>query len=140
MAKDFGEEVLSVLREALLSGDIRQVKTVGSILRNAPRQIIWDRVNFVTVALHTADQYGEETVQQVAGGLQAAAFKGMTFGVSQQPFSKDIDQRDKSTQVLAHLQRGSIEQKFYQALAESAQRSIAWKAGIDESLIDRREW
>lgn len=140
MARDFGEEALGVLREALSSGEIRQVKTVGSILRNAPRQIIWDQADFVCLALRTADQYGEETVQQIAGGLHAAAFNGMAFGVPQQPFGKDIDQRDKSTQILAHLQRGSIEEKFYLALAESAQRSIAWKAGIDESLLDRREW
>jgi Helix-turn-helix len=140
MAKDFGEEALGVLREALSSGDIRQAKTVGSILRNVPGQIIWDQVDFVTLALRTADKYGEETVQQVAGGLHAAALSGMAFGTPLKPFSKDIDQRDKSTQALANLQRGSIEEKFYQALAESAQRSIAWKAGIDESLIDRREW
>jgi hypothetical protein len=94
----------------------------------------------VTLALRTADQYGEEVVQQVAGGLHAAAFKGTTFGIPQQPFGKDIDQRDKSTEVLGRLQRGSIEEKFYQALAESAQRSIDWKVSIDESFIDRREW
>lgn len=140
MAKGFGEEVRSILREALSSGDVRLVKTVGSVLHDAPRQLIWDQVDFITLALRTADQYGEETVQRVAGGLHAAAFNGMAFGVPHQPFSKDIDQRDKSTEVLAHLQRGSIEEKFYQSLAESAQRSIAWKAGIDESLIDRREW
>jgi ribosome-binding protein aMBF1 (putative translation factor) len=140
MARGFGEEALRVLREALSSGDVRQVKTVGYILRQAPRNILWEQVEFVTLALSIADNYGEEIIQQVAGGLHAAAFKGMAFGTPQQPFEKDIDQRDKSTEVLSQLQRGSLEEKFYRALAESAQRSIAWKAGIDESLIDRRDW
>lgn len=140
MAGDFGEEPLAILREALSSGDIQQVRIVGSILSQAPRSLLWERVDFVSLALRSAEQHGEEAVQQVGGGLHAAAFRGMRFGTPQQPFDMDTDQRDRSARILSTLQPGSVEEKFYQALVDSAQRSITWKASIDESLISRREW
>ena len=140
IAGNFGQEVLSVLREALESGDPSQVRVAGSILRHVPRALLWDHVDFVCLALRCAEQHGEEVLQQVAGGLQAAAYTGTRFGNPQQPFEEDIDQRDKSTEILRRLPRGSIEEKFYRALAESAQRRIQWTTEIDERLTSRREW
>jgi hypothetical protein len=140
IAGGFGEETLSILGDALSSGDTNQIATVGYILGQAPRSLLWDRVDFITLALRSADQHSEEAVQQVAGGLHAAAVKGTSFGSPHQPFEKDIDQRDRSTKILERLLRGSIEEQFYRSLAESAQRSIDWKADIDKSFIDRREW
>ena len=140
IAGNFGQEALSILREALESGDPAQVRVVGSVLRHVPRTLLWDHVDFVSLALRRAEQHGEEILQQVAGGLQAAAYAGTRFGTPQQPFEEDIDQRDKSTEILRCLPRGSIEEKFYRALAESAQRRIQWTTEIDERLTSRREW
>lgn len=140
MAGDFGEEPLAVLREALSSGDVQQVKIVGAILSQAPRNLLWEQVDFVTLALRSADLYGEEAVQRVGGGLHAAAFKGMRSGVPMEPFDWDTEQRDKSAEILGALQPGSVEYKFYESLVESAKRGIAWKADIDETLISRRGW
>ena len=140
MAGDFGQETLSVLQEALASGDAAQIRVLGSILHHAPRALLWDQVDFVCQALRNADQHGEDAVQHVAGGLHAASFKGMRFGTLQEPFGEDIDQRDKSAEILGRLPPGSVEEKFYQALTESAQRSIQWKTETEDRLTSRREW
>ncbi|HXZ76289.1 MAG TPA: hypothetical protein VEH31_36205, partial [Streptosporangiaceae bacterium] len=86
VAGNFDQEALSVLQEALESSDPRKVKAAGSILSQAPRTLLWDHVDFVTKALNTALQHGDDVVQQVAGGLQAAAIRGFRWGVARQPF------------------------------------------------------
>jgi transcriptional regulator with XRE-family HTH domain len=140
VAGNFGQETLSVLREALVSGDTRQVRAAGFILHHAPRALLWDQVDFICLALRSADRHGEEALQQVAGGLHAAAIKGTHFGTPQQPFGENVEQRDKSAEILARLSHGSLEERFYQALVESAQRSIQWKTQVDDMLTSRRDW
>ena len=80
IAGSFEQETLSVLREALKSGNAERVSAVGSILRNAPRALLWDQVDFVSLALRCAQQHGQDSVQAVAGGLHALAFNGMRRG------------------------------------------------------------
>ena len=140
VAGSFDQEALSVLQEALESGDARQVKAAGSILSQAPRTLLWDHVDFVTKALNTALQHGDDGVQQVAGGLQAAAISGFRRGIARQPFGEDLEQRDRATAIAARMPRGSIEQKFYEAVAESADQSIRLTAEVDDRLADRRDW
>lgn len=140
VAGNFDQETLSVLQEALESGDARQVKAAGSIFSQAPRTLLWDHVDFVTKTLNTALQHGDDCVQQVAGGLQAAAISGFRRGIARQPFGEDIEQRDRATEIAARLPRGSIEQKFYQAVAESAERNIQVTTEADNRLTDRRDW
>lgn len=140
VAGSFDKEALSVLQEALESGDPRQVKAAGSILSQAPRTLLWDHVDFVTQALNTALQHGDDGVRQVAGGLQAAAISGFRWGIARQPFGEDLEQRDRATEIAARLPRGSIEQKFYQAVAESAEQSIQLATEVDDRLTDRRDW
>ena len=140
IAGSFGEEVLSVLREALASGDTAQVKAVGSILRNAPRALLWDQVGFVSLALSSAQRYGPDGVQAVAGGLHALAFNGMRHGTPGQPFAEDTEQREKSAEILAQLPRKSVEAEFYLALMESAEHHIQQEAELDAKLTSRRDW
>jgi len=140
IAGSFGEEVLNVLREALASGDTAQVKAVGSILRNAPRALLWDQVGFVSLALSSAQRYGPDGVQAVAGGLHALAFNGMRHGTPGQPFAEDTEQREKSAEILAQLPRKSVEAEFYHALMESAEHHIQREAELDAKLTSRRDW
>jgi hypothetical protein len=90
--------------------------------------------------LNTALQHGDDGVRQVAGGLQAAAISGFRWGTARQPFGEDLEQRDRATEIAARLPRGSIEQKFYQAVAESAELSIQLATEVDDRLTDRRDW
>jgi hypothetical protein len=53
---------------------------------------------------------------------------------------ENVEHRDKPAEILAHLSRGSLVEKFYQALAESAQRSIQWKPQSDNILASGRDW
>ena len=140
IAGSFGQEALSVLRKALASGDSEQVKAVGSILSNASPTLLWDQVDFVSQALRSAQQHGQDTIQAVAGGLHALAFNGMRHGTPGQPFAEDTEQQEKSAEILTQLPRKSAEADFYQALMESAEHSIQWEADLDAKLTSRRDW
>jgi len=140
IAGSFGQEALSVLREALTSGDAEQVKAVGSILRNAPRALLWDQVDFVSLALRSARQHGHDTVQAVAGGLHGLAFNGMRHGTPGQPFAEDTEQREKSAEILRQLPSKSVAAEFYRALIESAEHNIQREAELDDKLTSRRDW
>jgi transcriptional regulator with XRE-family HTH domain len=140
IAGSFGQEALGVLQEALASGDTAQVKAVGSILRNAPRTLLWDQVDFISLALRIAQQYGHDTLQAVGGGLHALAITGMRHGTPGQPFAEDTEQREKSAEILAQLPRKSVEAEFYQALVESAEHNIRWEAELEDKLTSRRDW
>jgi transcriptional regulator with XRE-family HTH domain len=140
VAGSFGQEALSVLMEALASGDVEQVKAVGAILSNAPRGLLWNQVDFVSQALRSAQQYGQEAVQAVAGGLHALAFNGIRHGTPGQPFAEDTEQLEKSAEILNQLPHKSPEAEFYQALMESAEHSIQREADLDARLASRRDW
>jgi transcriptional regulator with XRE-family HTH domain len=140
IAGEYGQEALSVLRAALASGDQRQVKVVGSVLSDAPATLLWEEVDFVSHALTYAQQHGDETFQQVAAGLQAAAIPGMRYGAVRVGFENDITQRDMSAQVLSQLTPGSLTARFYQALQKTAGDSVRWKTDVDDLLTSRRDW
>ncbi len=140
VAERFDEQVLTILTEAIESGDRQQIQAVGAILRTAPRTLVWDEVSFVTGALRTAEKHGQDSIQAIGDGLHAAVTTGGRMGTPGQPFPEDIEQRDKSIDVAAKLPRGSIEQRFYQSLAASAESRIRWEEEHDRVFTDRRDW
>ena len=139
-ARGFDDQAISVLDEAVLSGSKNQLEAVGSILRKAPRTFVWDQADFVKRALRTAARYGEESTRIISGGLFVSATSGVRNGRPDQPFSEDIEQRDRSAEIVRTLQPRSVEAKFYRSLANSAKESIQWSAERGEQLVDGRNW
>jgi hypothetical protein len=140
VAGEFDETVIAILDEAIRIGSREQVEAVGAVLREAPRTLVWDCVAFVRRVLTAAAAHGDDCLQSVGGALHASVISGTRSGTPGQPFSEDIEQRDKSALIAQTLPRGSVEERFYRSLQNSAEQSIRWSEERDERLLDGRDW
>ena len=89
------------------------------MLLGAPRTLVWD-ADFVRGCLRAADACGTESLATVQNALHSTVFTG-DAGPEGRPYPKDAEQRDTATQLAAHAVRGSVEEQFYRALAQSAE-------------------
>lgn len=55
------------------------------------------------------------------------------------PYPEDTEIRDNAVRVIATLEQGSVEDRFYRSLKESAERRIEWSAREDTEP-DHRAW
>jgi hypothetical protein len=101
---------------------------------------VLQNVDFVTSALAAASALGEEPLTHMRGSLHAAVVSGSRSGTPGQPFSEDIEQRDRCADIASSLPRGSVEERFYRTLVRSAEESIEWHAEQDEKIFDPRDW
>lgn len=139
-AGGFDQVVVEVLDKAICSGSREQVQAAAATLREAPRNFVWEQVDFVKKILREASDYDEKTLQRVSSSLYASVISGARSGKPGQPFREDIEQRDRSLEVAESLIPGSVEAKFYRSLEKSARESIRSHAEHDEKLLDGREW
>jgi hypothetical protein len=139
VAGAFDETVLDVLEEGATVGDDAEIVAVASILREAPRAVVFENVDFVRRLLRLAAQRGEERVRLIVDALFAAAAGGMRTGIAGEPFAQDLAQRDRAREIADAMPEGSAVQRLYRSLQESAERSIQWHADRDE-LMDGRQW
>jgi hypothetical protein len=139
IALAFDEPVQSVLESGVATLDPAQLVAVAAILRQAPRSFVFENVDFVRKLLALAALVGDEHVQRIGGGLSASAVSGVRMGVAGQPFTEDIDQRDRARTVADGLPSGSPEQRLYRSLEASAEQSIKWHADRDDRM-DGRQW
>jgi hypothetical protein len=83
---------------------------------------------------------GADAHEDLAGALYGAAISGMRQGTPGQPFSEDIEQRDKGLSIAQSLPSGSVEEQFYRSLSSSAAEAIRWHVDRDQKFLDGREW
>lgn len=136
----FDDVVLKVLSDAMKSGQRQQVHAVASVLREAPRDFAWTRVEFVVEALRIAERIDEQAVQAIGEGLHAAATQGFRTRTPGRPSQSDEIQRDEARSVAERLPAGSIEHRFFSSLAEAAESQIQWHLDRDDRMQDRRPW
>lgn len=140
IAQVFDAPVLSLLEESIVAAGSSEMATLGAILRHAPRSLVYEQVEFVTRILRAAVKVGANAHDDLAGALYGAAISGMRQGTPGQPFSEDIEQRDKGLSIAQSLPSGSAEEQFYRSLSSSAAEAIRWHVDRDEKLLDGREW
>ncbi len=131
---------LDVLDEYVTSGRLEEIETVTRIVADAPKNVTWDRVDFVTRLLHAASRQGEETLRAARSALHRSAVSGVRSGRPGEPYPEDVRQRDTAAAIAANLPRGSVEEAFYLDIESSAVQSIRWSTERDEHLSDGRDW
>ncbi|MCT9011625.1 ATP-binding protein [Streptomyces rhizosphaerihabitans] len=137
VAGSYDEQVTAVMDEYLSDADPTKVKVVATILRKAPRELVWDP-EFVRRCLRAADSNGDESLNRMKSSLHAAVITGMRSTSPGQPYPEDIEQRAKATALADTCRKGSVEEQFYRALAESAQERIQQE--VRELPPDSRSW
>jgi hypothetical protein len=71
-AGGFDEPVLSWLSEVLWSGKA-DARTVASVLEEAPNDLVFNHVNFVSETLNAAARFGSDELRRMRGGVARAA-------------------------------------------------------------------
>jgi hypothetical protein len=133
----YDEHVIGLIDEYLDDGKAAHLKTAETILGKAPRSLVWN-VDFVRRCLRAADRHGDLSLGGMQGALHEALISGVRSATPGQPYPEDIEQYDKATTLVASCDAGSVEQQFYQALAESAQERI--RRIRHDVPPDNRDW
>jgi hypothetical protein len=139
IAGPFDTQTRQVIEEYLSVPDETRIKTVSAILRGAPRSLVWDAA-FVSRCLRAADQCGTHSLATMQNALHAAVFTGGRWAAPGQPYPQDIEQRDTAAQLAAQAARGSVEEHFYRALSQSAEKWIDRAISEDDLPTDGRDW
>lgn len=139
VATAYDRQVVEHLAKALQSGSKEMTCAVAAVLHEAPRTFIWDETEFVREALHAADRLGEDVRKDMVGALWGATISGIRSGTPGEPFPETVEQRDRSRRIARQLPTGSLEERFYNDIAESAVKDIAREAE-DHTSDDGRIW
>lgn len=140
IAMDYGEPVIAFFDRLAGSGMKVDIDVATHLLREAPPSLLWLDVKFVTRMLHAALAHGDDVAARLGGALHSAVSSGGRSGEIGKPFSEDVEQRDQALVIAKQLPVGSIEERFYRSVADSAVRNIDWHAAQDEKLLDGRNW
>jgi len=120
----FDETTLKVLREWIVSGDRQKLEAAASLLSEASRTFVFTHSQYVAMLLEQAEKQGEKCYERVCSWLIAAAISGSRSGTPGQPFPEDIEQRDRSHELMSQLPGGSPAYKFYKTLYDAAKTNI----------------
>ncbi|MGH3829755.1 MAG: helix-turn-helix domain-containing protein [Pseudonocardiaceae bacterium] len=139
VAGTFDAQPRQVIEEYLDEPDPTRMKTVATMLRGAPRILVWD-ADFIRRCLRAADACSEESLSAVQSALHSAVFTGGRWTAVGQPCLRDIEQRDTATRLAEQAVRGSVEERFYRALSQSAESWIDRSRSELNLPLDGRDW
>ncbi len=139
IAGPFDAQTRQVIKEYLDQPDLARMKTVATMLRGAPGTLVWD-ADFVRICLRAADACSEESLNAVQSALHSALRTGGRWSAIGQPYPQDIEQRDTAARLAALAVRGSVEEQFYRALSQSAEKWIDRSMSQLDLPADGREW
>jgi transcriptional regulator with XRE-family HTH domain len=139
VAGPFDDQVLDVVFDYTDTPDPMKMQVVATIVRRAPHRLVWN-VEAVRRVLRAADHCGTDSVKAVQGALIAAASDGVRSGPLDQPFAEDVELLGRSETMATSCLPGSVEHQFYNLLAESVRRTIAWTVEDANHPNDHRSW
>lgn len=129
----YDEATLEVLREWIVAGEVKKLEAAVELLREAPSDLVFTKSSYVAMTLEHARKHGKACFQRVSSLLFGLAMSGMRSGTPGQPFPRDIEQRDRSYELMVTLSPSSPAYGFYKTLHESA------KANIERDTIEDSE-
>jgi len=132
----YDEVTLKVLDEWIASANEHQLEAAASLLTEAGNIFVWDKKEFVIKLLERANTFGEACYHNVCSSLYHSVVSGVKSGTPGQPFQEDIDQRDKSHEMMQELTYGSPAYKFYESIYNRAKREIDLQS-YDEEEFDQ---
>ncbi|MFJ9121259.1 hypothetical protein ACIRJO_37730 [Streptomyces sp. NPDC102394] len=135
VAGTYDGRVTSLIDEYL--GDSTRLKIVTTILRKAPRDLVWNR-EFVRRCLRAADRHGDALLGAMQNALYAAVISGMRSAAPGKPYPQDVEQFEKASALADSCDQGSVEEQFYRALAASAENSMQRER--HDLPPDNRDW
>ncbi|MBN0047987.1 XRE family transcriptional regulator [Streptomyces actuosus] len=140
VAVTFDHEVQRLFVEWFRTGSPDQKRAAAILLQAAGNDLVWQEPAFVSEVLRTAASTSAEVLQLAGGSLHSSVTTGTRRGSPGEPYAEDVDIRDRAASIMATLEQGSVEERFYRSLKESAERMIAWAVRDDGAAPDHRTW
>lgn len=138
-AQHVDREVRALLLDALRSGLPHERRAAAVLLGSVDGDLVWQDPAFVGEVLRTAAEDSNELLQVVGGSLHSAVATGVRTTSPGKPYPEDTEIRDNAARVITTLEQGSVEDRFYRSLRESAERRIEWSVREDTEP-DHRAW
>jgi transcriptional regulator with XRE-family HTH domain len=95
-----------------------------AVLREAPRNFIFENEPFVRRFFRSAQSFGEQAVRDTTSNLFSSAISGVRSGAAGQPFPEDIALLEAANKVLAKLGAFDPAHHLYEGLRKYAQQAI----------------
>jgi transcriptional regulator with XRE-family HTH domain/DNA-binding transcriptional ArsR family regulator len=137
-AGSFDEPVLSLLYEIVRTGNEADARTVAGVLEEAPNDLVFNYVSFVSDVLATAARFGPETLKAMCTSLYISATTGMRQGAYGEPFAEDIRLRDQCAEIADALSEASIAADLYRELSRYGAEAVKQETLRDST--DHRAW
>ncbi|MEU1891190.1 helix-turn-helix domain-containing protein [Streptomyces pristinaespiralis] len=118
------ELVLGILLEPYLEGEGDLAHAAAPLLSKMPKDVVWNRIDFMTTLLKAAFRLSEDLFRRTSGNLHAAVFSGVRWGTPGHPYPEDVDISKRAELIRMRLPRGSAVDRFYKALLDSAQHNM----------------
>jgi transcriptional regulator with XRE-family HTH domain len=137
-AGPFDEPVLSLLLETLQTGSEADLRTVAGVLEEAPNDLVFNRVNFVSDALTSAARFGSGALMAMENSLYISATTGLRRGAPGEPFPEDVRLRDECAAIADALPQSTVAADFYHSLGRYGAQAVEQE--IQRDTTDHRAW
>jgi transcriptional regulator with XRE-family HTH domain len=139
VAGDWNEQAFLMLNDLGETSTESALITVARILAHAPIAVLLKQVDLVTKVLRRSAALGKEPSELVAQALMPTNSGVFTTWSGERP-TKDVQERDDARKIAAGLPRGSIEGRFFNALADAIEARLNWTMSRPEPRFDGRDW
>jgi transcriptional regulator with XRE-family HTH domain len=139
IAGDFDPPVRQIIGSLLQEPDSARMAALAAILQHVPQSEVWD-LSFVRRCLQAAAQCGSASIDAIRSALHYAVFAGGRWGVPGQPAVQAAEHQPIAAQLADQCLSGSIEERFYRAVAASIE---TWAQRLTDDLdttSDGRQW
>ncbi|NQE06102.1 hypothetical protein C5S32_09555 [ANME-1 cluster archaeon GoMg1] len=136
LSNDFSSTCLEVLDEWIESDDVKKIRGVGLLVKNAPPEFIFSHSEFVSRLIEKSYAVGDDCYFIVTSNLSSRAILGVRTGIAGKPMPQDEKLRDQAKNFSQKFPVGSPTQRFYLSLSERAELSIRNSLARDEELFE----
>ncbi|MEU2181874.1 hypothetical protein [Streptomyces thermolilacinus] len=131
--------VKTLLLEGLRSEQPQGRHAAAVLFRALEGDVVWQDPEFVSDALQTAAQVSEDLMLTVGSSLHMSVSSGTRVGTPGQPYAEDVEAKAAAERIVATLESGSVQERFYRSLMQSAEQRITW-AQREDAEPDHRTW
>jgi len=133
----FDETGLAVLTEWIARGTSEQLVAVATLIEKAPRNVVFDQADFVSLLVEAAAVAGEGHFQRIERSLSGSANRGIRVVTPGQPSQEDVAVRDRVTAHLGSPGLGVATRRFYGILRDQAVARIEAAVRDGQEPIER---
>ncbi|MFD9280295.1 restriction endonuclease [Streptomyces mirabilis] len=138
-ARHVDQEAQTLLADALRAGLPHERRAAAVLLGAVDGDLVWQAPAFVGEVLQAAAAHSPELLQVTGVSLHSAVAAGDRVTAPGTPYPDDTAIRENAARIIATLEQGSVEDRFYCSLKESAERRIEWSVREDPEP-DHRAW